>query len=207
MADTSFQWLTQGAAEMPKLNFPLIEQWIGEVAESRDRMLGPITYIFCDDERILEVNKQFLNHDYYTDIITFDDCRGKLLRGDIFVSLDTVETNAALQGATYDEELLRVIIHGILHLCGVNDKGPGEREIMEAAENQSLDMFKALAVKKKQHPFAAEKDSRPSEERFMTHSEKEASHLVWDTAKTADKEVWRTAKEADDKLKDTEKHF
>lgn len=142
---TNFQWLVQGSAEMPSLNLPLVEQWVRAVAESRDRILGPITYIFCDDERILEVNKQFLNHDYYTDIITFDDCCGKLLRGDIFISLDTVASNAEQQGTTYEQELNRVIIHGILHLCGINDKGPGEREIMEAAENQSLEMLDNLS--------------------------------------------------------------
>ncbi len=141
---TTFQWITQGRAEMPPLDFPLIERWVREVAASRGRIVGPLTYIFCDDERILEVNRQFLNHDYYTDIITFDYCRGKLLRGDMFISLDTVATNAAIQGATFRQELLRVIIHGVLHLCGINDKGPGEREVMEAAENQSIELLDKL---------------------------------------------------------------
>jgi rRNA maturation RNase YbeY len=90
------------------------------------------------------VNRQYLNHDYYTDIITFDDCRGKLLRGDMFISLETVETNAQQQHVSYDEELLRVIIHGVLHLCGINDKGPGEREIMELHENEALKLLHSL---------------------------------------------------------------
>ena len=91
-----------------------------------------------DDEKILEVNRQYLGHDYYTDIITFDYCEGDVISGDLFISLDTVRTNAEQMGATYEEELHRVIIHGILHLCGINDKGPGEREIMEAALRSSL---------------------------------------------------------------------
>lgn len=89
-------------------------------------------------EKILEVNRQYLQHDYYTDIITFDYCEGNRLSGDLFISLDTVRTNAEQFGSYYETELHRVIIHGILHLCGINDKGPGEREIMEAAENKAL---------------------------------------------------------------------
>ena len=99
-----------------------------------------IAYIFCSDEKILEVNRQYLQHDYYTDIITFDYCEGDRLSGDLFISLDTIRTNAEQFGAAYDDELHRVIIHGILHLCGINDKGPGEREIMEEAENKALAM-------------------------------------------------------------------
>lgn len=124
--------------EKPVLDWEKVEQWIVEVAQRLGRRVGALTYIFCDDERILEVNRQFLNHDYYTDIITFDNTTGRLIRGDMFISLDTVATNAESVEATYDEELMRVIIHGVLHLCGINDKGPGEREIMEAHENEAL---------------------------------------------------------------------
>lgn len=204
---TNFQWLAQGSAEMPPLNFALIEKWVRAVAESRGRILGPLTYIFCDDERILEVNRQFLSHDYYTDIITFDDCRGKLLRGDIFISLDTVASNATLQGVSYRQELLRVIIHGILHLCGINDKGPGEREIMEAAENQSLDLLREIAENSGENPFAVENPNRSSERVYMAENEKSADKELWRTAADSDKEVWATAKSADSELKDTEKHF
>lgn len=123
---------------MPSIDTKVMEQWIAEVAAVHQRTLGDIAYIFCDDEKILEVNRQFLNHDYYTDIITFDYTTGKRISGDMFISLDTVRTNAEQFGTTYDVELLRVIIHGILHLCGINDKGPGEREIMEAEENKAL---------------------------------------------------------------------
>ena len=100
--------------------------------------MGEIGYLFCNDEKILEVNNEYLGHDYYTDIITFDYCEGDTLNGDLVISLDTIRTNAEKFGKDYDEELHRVIIHGILHLCGINDKGPGEREIMEAAENKAL---------------------------------------------------------------------
>lgn len=129
---------------MPAINLEKTEKWIEAVSKAHDRIVGNLSYIFCDDEKILEVNRQFLNHDYYTDIITFDDCRGKLLRGDIFISLDTVRTNAELVGATYERELYRVIIHGVLHLCGINDKGPGEREIMEANEDAALAMLDGM---------------------------------------------------------------
>lgn len=142
--DNKFQWLTQGV-ELPALDYSRLQRWIEAVADAHGRMVGNLSYIFCDDERILEVNRQFLNHDYYTDIITFDDCRGKLLRGDMFISLDTVRSNAQLQQVGYDQELLRVIIHGVLHLCGINDKGPGEREIMEAHENEALAMLDAMS--------------------------------------------------------------
>ena len=139
----AFQWLVSGA-ELPQLDYQRLEQWIAQVAQSHNRIARTLNYIFCDDSKILEVNREFLNHDYFTDIITFDDCTGKLLRGDIFISLDTVRTNAELVGSTYDRELLRVIIHGVLHLCGINDKGPGEREIMEANENAALAMWDSM---------------------------------------------------------------
>ena len=105
--------------------------------------MGEVAYVFCNDEKILEVNRQYLQHDYYTDIITFDYTEGDRIGGDLFISLDTVRSNAELFGRPYEEELHRVVIHGILHLCGINDKGPGEREIMEAAENRALDMLSA----------------------------------------------------------------
>lgn len=137
----SFQWLAMEPATLPTLNFPALETWLCNVAKAYDRIVGELSYIFVDDEKILEVNRQYLQHDYYTDIITFDDTRGRLLRGDMFISLDTVVTNAQAVGADYNTELLRVIVHGLLHLCGINDKGPGEREIMETHENTALAML------------------------------------------------------------------
>ena len=126
---------------MPGLDFARLEEWIGRVADKHQKMVSGLTYIFCNDDYILDVNRQFLNHDYFTDIITFDYCRGRMLRGDMVISLDTVASNAAERGIPYERELLRVIVHGVLHLCGINDKGPGEREIMEAHENDALAML------------------------------------------------------------------
>ena len=112
--------------------------WIRRVAATYGKKIGEVGYLFCNDEKILEVNREFLQHDYYTDIITFDYCEDDTLNGDIVISLDTVRSNAQQLGKDYDEELHRVIIHGILHLCGQNDKGLGEREQMEAAEDEAL---------------------------------------------------------------------
>ena len=133
--------------EAEGVKFPNIKKrettnWIRKVAASYGKKVGEIGYLFVDDEKILEVNNQFLGHDYYTDIITFDYCEDKTISGDIYISVDTVFTNADKYGRPYDEELHRVIIHGILHLCGINDKGQGEREIMEAAEDKALAMLK-----------------------------------------------------------------
>lgn len=126
---------------MPSIKKREVTKWIRNVAASYGKKVGEIGYLFCDDEKILEVNREYLQHDYYTDIITFDYDEGNTINGDLVISLDTVRTNAEQFGKAYEEELLRVIIHGILHLCGINDKGPGEREIMEAAENKALEMF------------------------------------------------------------------
>ncbi len=129
---------TEGNAAMPAIDRQRITKWVETVADSYGKRVGTINYVFVDDERILEVNRQYLGHDYFTDIITFDYTEGRILSGDLFISLDTVRTNAQLVGAEFDQELHRVIIHGVLHLCGINDKGPGEREIMEEAENRAL---------------------------------------------------------------------
>ena len=125
---------------MPKIKKRDTSAWIKAVAASYGRKVGEIGYLFVDDEKILEVNREYLGHDYYTDVITFDYDEDETVSGDIVISLDTVRSNAQLFGKTYEEELYRVIIHGILHLCGINDKGLGEREIMEAAENKALAM-------------------------------------------------------------------
>ena len=130
--------------KMPSIKKRENTAWVKAVAASYGKRVGEIAYIFVDDEKILEVNRQYLGHDYYTDIITFDYCEGDVISGDLFISLDTVRTNAEQVGAPYEEELHRVIIHGILHLCGINDKGPGEREIMEAAEDKALALRSSL---------------------------------------------------------------
>lgn len=123
---------------LPHFDEQLLTVWIQQVAHAHDRVVGNLTYVFCDDEYILKVNRDFLKHDYYTDIITFDYSNSRRLAGDMVISLDTVKSNAALFEREYAEELLRVVIHGVLHLCGINDKGPGEREIMERHENEAL---------------------------------------------------------------------
>ena len=125
---------------MPDIKKRLTTAWIRNVAATYGKKVGDVNYIFCNDERILEVNREYLQRDYYTDIITFDYTEGDTISGDLFISLDTVKTNSEQFATEYDEELHRTIIHGILHLCGINDKGPGEREIMEAAENKALSM-------------------------------------------------------------------
>lgn len=125
---------------MPKIKKRDTSAWIKAVAASYGRKVGEIGYLFVDDEKILDVNREYLGHDYYTDVITFDYDEDDTVSGDIVISLDTVRSNAQLFGKTYEDELYRVIIHGILHLCGINDKGPGEREIMESAENKALAM-------------------------------------------------------------------
>ena len=127
--------------KMPDIKKRETTEWIKAVAATYEKRIGEIAYIFCS-EKILEVNRQYLQHDYYTDIITFDYCEGNRLSGDLFISLETVKTNSEQFNTPYEEELHRTIIHGILHLCGINDKGPGEREIMEAAENKALAMRK-----------------------------------------------------------------
>ena len=123
---------------MPEFDQERTKDWIVEVASRHEKKVGDLTYIFCDDEKILEVNRQFLQHDYYTDIITFDYSTRRRISGDMFISLDTVKSNAELFGRTCEEEFMRVIIHGVLHLCGINDKGEGGREVMERHEKEAL---------------------------------------------------------------------
>ena len=128
--------------KMPAIKKRETTVWIKAVASSYEKKVGEIAYIFCSDEKILEVNKEYLQHDYYTDIITFDYCEDNIISGDIFISLDTVKSNSEQFKTSYNDELHRTIIHGILHLCGINDKGEGEREIMEAEENKALALLK-----------------------------------------------------------------
>lgn len=139
---------TTDGVKMPPIRRRNVSAWIKAVAKTYGKSVGDVAYIFCDDARILEVNRQYLGHDYYTDIITFDYCDDldemgitDTISGDMFISLDTVRTNAEGLNVDYMQELHRVIIHGILHLVGINDKGPGEREIMEAAENKALKLI------------------------------------------------------------------
>ena len=126
--------------KMPKIKRKDTTAWIKAVAQTYGKKVGEVGYMFVNDEKILEINNEYLGHDYYTDVITFDYDEDDVVNGDIVISLDTVRTNAELFDKAYEDELYRVIIHGILHLCGLNYKGPGEREIMEKAENKALEM-------------------------------------------------------------------
>lgn len=137
------EFLTEGV-ECPNLDRSMIDAWVAAVAKAHGKYPGNITYVFCSDDNILQTNREFLQHDYYTDIITFDYTRGNRISGDLVISLDTVRSNAEGLGVPYSRELLRVVIHGVLHLCGINDKGPGEREIMERHENEALVLYDKL---------------------------------------------------------------
>ena len=129
---------------MPKFPKRATSKWIRAVAATFGRKVGEVGYMFVNDEIILKTNREYLGHDYYTDIITFDYDEGDTINGDIVISVDTVRSNAEKFQKAYDDELHRVIIHGILHLCGINDKGPGEREIMEANEDNALALLATM---------------------------------------------------------------
>ena len=124
--------------EMPALDERKLNRWIRAVAADYGFTVGQINYIFCSDERELEVNRQFLGHDYYTDIITFDYSTASTLNGDIFISLDTVRSNAEEVGCPFEQELHRILIHGVLHLTGQGDKTPETKVEMTAKENRAL---------------------------------------------------------------------
>ena len=134
---TEINILSQGV-DAPQFDLTLLTRWVEEVAASHGRRVGRLTYVFCDDAYILQTNREFLQHDYYTDIITFDYSTSRRISGDMVISLDTVRSNAQQGGVGENDELCRVVIHGVLHLCGINDKGPGEREVMEQHENAAL---------------------------------------------------------------------
>ena len=134
---TEINILSHGV-DAPQFDLTLLTRWVEEVAASHGRRVGRLTYVFCDDAYILQTNREFLQHDYYTDIITFDYSTTRRISGDMVISLDTVRSNAQQGGVGENDELCRVVIHGVLHLCGINDKGPGEREVMEQHENAAL---------------------------------------------------------------------
>lgn len=124
--------------EMPNIVEAEVSAWVKSTAATYNKVVGDINYIFVDDETMLDINRRFIGHDYYTDHIGFDYSEDDALSGDIYISLDTVKTNAEKFGATYDEELRRVIIHGLLHLCGLRDKTDEERQQMQNAEDKAL---------------------------------------------------------------------
>lgn len=127
--------------EIPSINQVKVREWIEKVAGTYGKRVGEINYIFVSDERILEINREFLHHDYYTDHIGFDYSAANVLSGDLYLSVDTIRSNSRLFGEGYEMELHRVIIHGILHLCGLKDKTPEERKQMETAEDEALTLL------------------------------------------------------------------
>jgi rRNA maturation RNase YbeY len=129
---------TTDSIDMPALDERKLNRWIRAVAADYGFTVGNINYIFCSDERELAVNREFLGHDYYTDVITFDYSTASTLNGDIFISLDTVRSNAEMVGATFDDELRRILIHGVLHLTGQGDKTPETKAQMTAKEELAL---------------------------------------------------------------------
>ena len=133
---------TADSIAMPALDERRVSRWIRAVAAEYGFGVGNINYIFCSDERELEVNRQFLGHDYYTDVITFDYSTPSTLSGDIFISLDTVRSNAEMVGTSFEYELLRILIHGVLHLTGQGDKTPETKAQMTAKEEHALSLYK-----------------------------------------------------------------
>ncbi|MCU4162427.1 rRNA maturation RNase YbeY [Carboxylicivirga caseinilyticus] len=126
---------------VPEVITDVVRLWIESVTKSHGFQLGEINYFFCTDEYILQTNRQYLNHDYYTDIITFDYSLNNVISGDLIISLDTVKSNADLLNISYNTELLRVVIHGILHLCGFKDKTKEEEVKMRELEDQALNLY------------------------------------------------------------------
>lgn len=124
--------------EIPGVNSEFLFSWYTQVCELEGKCLGDITVIFCSDEYLLTMNKTYLNHDYYTDIITFDYTEGDVLSGDLFISLDRVRENAFNMGLAFEDELHRVCVHGLLHLCGYRDKSVDEESAMRSKEDDML---------------------------------------------------------------------
>ncbi|MDR2119640.1 MAG: rRNA maturation RNase YbeY [Tannerella sp.] len=132
---------TDGTA-MPAFRKMPVKRWIKSIVERHGKTVGFITYVFCSDEKILGINTEFLRHDYYTDIITFDYSEENEISGDLFISPDTVRSNSEKFNTAFQDELFRVMIHGILHLCGFGDKSEAEQLRMREAENAALHLYK-----------------------------------------------------------------
>lgn len=123
------------------LNPEFFGLWLADICLSEDKVLGPVTLVMCSDEYLLELNKEHLNHDYYTDIITFDYCEGLMVSGDLFISTDRVLDNSVELDEMFHVELRRVIAHGVLHLIGFSDKTELESATMRVKENEALALF------------------------------------------------------------------
>lgn len=132
-----------------EINFVLkrkssIKQWLEQVVLAEKKRVGSINFMFATDEFVLDQNKRFLKHNTYTDIITFHNNEGACLNGDILISIDRVKENATKLNLSFDEELKRVMVHGVLHLCGYKDKSPEDTKTMRAKENKALKLFSKL---------------------------------------------------------------
>ena len=137
----SFQ--TEGVRK-PKLHYRIVSSWLKTIIRKFNGVTGELTYIFCDDEYLKEINNRYLQHDYYTDIVTFDYCKEKVISGDMFISVERVQENSVLFECNFEHELLRVMAHGLLHLLGHKDKTESESEIMRGLENECIFMFREI---------------------------------------------------------------
>lgn len=125
----------------------LLKQWIKQVALLYGKEVGDLNVIFCSDEKLLEINRQFLGHNYYTDIITFDYCTDDTLEGELYISIDTVKANAIEYKQLFSDELHRVIIHGVLHLCGFDDHSNKQKHTMREKENEAIALLNKILLK------------------------------------------------------------
>ena len=137
----NISFLSEGIKK-PRFPYKFISEWLKGIVLKYNKSVGQITYIFCDDEYLLEINVKYLRHDFYTDIVTFDYCENDVISGDLFISLDRVSENAELFGVSFNEEFLRVIVHGLLHLLGYGDHTVSEKRLMRELENQCLLLYK-----------------------------------------------------------------
>jgi probable rRNA maturation factor len=141
----AINFFSEGIGFKPK-QILKIKSWLKDVAKEEGYQVGTLNYVFCNDEYILETNRQYLQHDYYTDIITFDNTENCKISGDLVVSIDTVKSNAELIGVDINQELCRVIVHGVLHLCGYKDKSDDEERLMRDKENCYLSKFNVSII-------------------------------------------------------------
>ena len=136
----SIQYFNEDIA-FPKVKKRITSSWIKHVISIEEKRVGDISFIFCSDEYLLDVNRKFLNHDYYTDIITFDDVEGNVINGDIFISVDRVKENSIEFETSFDNEVHRILIHGVLHLLGYKDKAKKDKHLMTEKEDLYLKLF------------------------------------------------------------------
>ena len=139
----AIRFFSDGISFQPK-DKRKISQWLKSTVDREGKIVGSLCYVFVSDEKLLEINKTFLQHDYYTDIITFDNSSGNTISGEMYISIDTVRVNAKEYQVDFYDELLRVIVHGVLHLCGYNDKTEKEQQQMRTAETKYINEFAQL---------------------------------------------------------------